>query len=579
MTERRSTTTDQNVENESEGTGGSSRTGLSRRRLFARAAGAAVVAAVAGPQAVASAQQTTPPTTSAGSGSASASAAQSPSGAAAAGSGAADGSAVAGAARARHAVGDPRGSDIVVKFGRSKEGRFGTMFKTLAPFAPDDALLTTAAERMVEARGPADDILPDGFDNPDMPSGFIYFGQFIDHDMTHDTTPLSDQQSDPSATTNFVSPVFDLGCLYGQGPKKNPELYDPARPGYLLTQINANGLEDLPRASNGQAFVGDGRNDENLIVSQLQLAFIKLHNRFMDNEAKKDFAKAQQLTQFHYQWVIVNDFLPRVVGRQTVNDIVAPTGKRWKAKTPFYKPGNPNKPMMPIEYSVAAYRWGHSGIRPEYEMHDSPVSPNPAVLPIFSTDTGPNPRDLRGSRPLFADAAVDWAYFFDIPGVPVPDDRNQARLIDTQVARPLRDLPESVIARSPGAVIALAQRNLLRGKRLGLSAGQDVAAAMRSVIPTMPVPLTNAQLGLPEAGWGGKAPLWYYILKEAELGGGRRLGTVGGRIVAEVILGLLDVDKNSYFNATGGFTPIGGPGFAMGDLIKLAGAPYVVPSS
>jgi hypothetical protein len=481
-----------------------------------------------------------------------------------------------GVPRSRHAVGDPRGSDVVARFGRAKEARFGTMFKKLTAFTPDDDLLVGLSEKMVEARGPADDIVPDGLDNPTMPAGFIYLGQFIDHDMTRDTTPLGDQRLDPRGLTNFDTPRFDLGSVYGGGPAADPELYDPQRPGYLLLSRNANGLEDLPRAGNGTAFVGDPRNDENLIISQMQMAFIKLHNHFMDSE--HDFTRARQQTRWHFQWVVVHDFLPHVVGQQVLDDMLFTFAGRPRARTLFYKPGNPFKPMMPIEFSVAAYRWGHSGIRPEYEMHETPFSPSPSVLPIFSTDTGPNPRDLRGSRPLFLDATIDWNYFFEIPGVDPPDDRNMARLIDTQVARPLHDLPDSVIAHTPGAVIALAQRNLLRGKRLGLPAGQDVAATMRAQVPTMPAPLTNGQLGLTEPRWGGKAPLWFYCLREAELGGGLTLGAVGGRIVAEVILGLLQIDLGSYWNAPAGFTPVGGPSFRMGDLIRLAGAP-VAPVS
>ncbi len=493
--------------------------------------------------------------------------------------GAADGSPLRGAPNWKHAVGDPRGSDIVAKFGPNREARFGTMFKGLPPFTPDDALLVDLSEHMLENRGPLDDILPDGHDNFDMPSGYIYLGQFIDHDMTHDTTPLPDRQTDPHGLTNFDTPQFDLGSVYGKGPQQSPELYDPNRPGHLLLRRNVLGIEDLPRDSAGNAFTGDPRNDENLIISQMQMAFIKLHNRFMDGEAKGNFARAQQLTRWHFQWVIVHDFLPHVVGRALVDDMVFTLpGGRIRAKTVFYLPLDQRRPMMPIEFSVGAYRWGHSGIRPEYEMHETPgVSPNPAVLPIFDTSNPPN--DLRGSRPLPFEATIDWNYFFEIRGVQSPDDRNFARSIDTQVARPLHDLPDSVVAHTPGAILALAQRNLLRGKRLGLPSGQDVAARMRMVLPTMPAPLSNAQLGLTDPRWGGKAPLWFYCLKEAEIGGGNRLGAVAGRIVAEVILGLLQADFASYWNARTPFVPVGGPDFTMGDLLRLAGAPIIDPST
>jgi len=473
----------------------------------------------------------------------------------------------------KHAVGDPRGSDVVAVFGRSREARFGTMFKDLSPFAPDDNLLSGLAKTMVEARDVADDIVGDGLDNLTMPSGFIYLGQFIDHDMTRDTTPLTAQSRDPHALTNFDTPRFDLGSVYGNGPTGSPQLYESDGK-HLKLVTNANGVSDLPRDANGTAFIGDPRNDENLVISQLQQAFIMLHNHFLDADAKGDFLRAQQLTRWHFQWVIVHDFLPHVVGQQLLDSMITTAKSRVRANTLFYRPSNPLKPMMPIEYSVAAYRWGHSGIRAEYEMHETALSPSPAVLPIFNADPDPvNSRDLRGNRPLYPDAVVDWNYFFEIPGVDAPDDRNYARLIDTQVARPLQQLPDSVVAHTSDAILALAERNLLRGKRLGLPSGQDVAARMQKTLPSLPAPLTNDQLGLSDPAWEGKAPLWFYCLKEAELGGGQQLGPVAGRLVAEVVCGLLQADQGSYWNARTPFTPVGGSGFRMGDLLQLAGAP------
>jgi hypothetical protein len=472
---------------------------------------------------------------------------------------------VAGPPVWKHAVGDPRGIDIAITTGRNAEARFGVMFKSLPAFSPPDDLLTALAESMVEARGPLPDVSQsnDGFDNPDLPAGFTYLGQFIDHDMTRDTTDLSAQQVDPKGLTNFDTPFFDLGSVYGRGPDRDPQLYDPAVPGKLLLQ-SPDGVWDLPREADGTAIIGDPRNDENLITLQLQIAFIRLHNWFLDQT--RDFAVARRLTRWHFQWVIVHDFLPRVVGADVVNGLlVKQVSGKITVRSSFYRPTNPLRPMMPVEYAAAAYRFGHSMIRAEYELKDLPVD-DPATevsltLPIFST-TGP---DLRGSRPLPAELCLDWNYFFEIPGLSAPTDRNMARLIDTQVARPLHDLPETVVLHTPGAVLALAERNLLRGKRLGLPAGQDVAKAMKLA------PIANTDLGLTDPRWGGKAPLWFYILKEAELGGGMQLGPVGGRIVAEVILGILAADTSSYFNASPGFSPALAD-FRMGDLLHLAGA-------
>jgi Animal haem peroxidase len=461
-----------------------------------------------------------------------------------------------GRAAQMHAVGDPRGADIAVKVKRSKQGRYGLMFPQLPPFAPDDGLLIDLAGRMIDRSSPLDDVSlsDDGFDNPDVPAGYTYLGQFIDHDMTFDQTPLAQQQVDPHGLANFATPFFDLSSVYGRGPVKDPQLYDRQNPGLLLIGQTAEGLADLPRDAAGAAIIGDPRNDENLIVSQMHLAFLQLHNHFVN--AGRSFADARNLTRWHYQWVIVHGFLPRIVGAEVVNSILTagPDG-RPRVRTKFYRPTNISRPMMPIEYSAGAYRFGHSMIRAEYEMHDG------TTFPLF----GREGQDLRGSRPLPRNAAVDWNYFFDMPGLTAPGGRNTARLIDTQLALPLAELPPSVVEHVDGAILALAQRNLLRGKRLGLPAGQDVAMAMG----IRPIP--NSRLGLHEPGWNGKAPLWFYILKEAELLGGHRLGAVGGRIIAEVILGLLSRDTDSYLNAPAPWTPEESP-FDMGELLRTSGA-------
>jgi len=488
-----------------------------------------------------------------------------------------------GVVKWKHAS-DQRGLDAPAKLGPFTEARFGRMFKTLPAFQPPDPLLSGLAAAMNEQVDPSLDIPTERADNPDMPSGFIYLGQFIDHDMTHDLTPLGGQAQDPLGMTNFETPLFDLSCVYGGGPLKNPELFEADAKHMKLDYQNDNGFVDLPRHLDGSAIIADGRNDENLIICQLQIAFIQLHNYFLDHKAAGNFAEAKRLTIYHYQWIIVHDFLPHVVGQQLLDDMIFTLLGKVRAKTIFYRPLSPFKPMMPVEYSGAAYRWGHSGVRPEYEMHGNALSPNPAVLPIFDGRDPPLNVDLRGNRPLFADALIDWNYFYNIQGVTAPDDINLAHLIDTKVSKALYNLPDSVVAHIAGAILALPERNLLRGKRLGLPSGQAVAGYMKSKLAAMPTPLTNAQLDpdgafkLGDPGWGGQAPLWFYCLRETELGGGTKLGPVQGRIVAEVILGLLQVDLfGSYWNALLPFTPVTGPTFNMGDMFKLIGARIIDP--
>ncbi|MGY1659885.1 heme peroxidase family protein [Geodermatophilus sp. SYSU D00705] len=460
------------------------------------------------------------------------------------------------AARAEHAVGNPRGSDIAVRVGRDREARFGVMFKQLPAFSPPDALLTALAAKMNDGKLPLSDVaLSDAeFDISNIPAGYIYLGQFIDHDMTLDTTPLTEQEYDPRGVTNYDTPRFDLASVYGKGPVLSPELYDPARPGYLRVNDH-DGVHDLPRDDTGAAYLGDPRNDENLIVAQLHAVFLRMHNKLRDEG--KTFEQAQQELRWNFQWLIVNDFLTRIVGGEVVRSKIAQRrGGPIEFVGKFYKPRDRQRPYMPIEHSGAAYRFGHSMIRAEYEVQDL------RTVPIFAQE---GYQDLRGHRPVPADLWIDWNYFFDIPGMSAPDDRNMARKIDTHLSLPLTKLPPTVVAPTAGAIVSLIERNLLRGKRLGLPAGQDVATAIGAKKV-----YTNAELGLTEPGWGGKAPLWFYILKESELLGGNRLGPVGATIVAEVILGLLACDPTSYFNAKPTYTPSAGP--TMGHFILRADA-------
>jgi hypothetical protein len=442
-----------------------------------------------------------------------------------------------------------RGIDIATK-DRNLEGRFGLMFKKPPAYQPPDELLSDLAQKKMVEPYPARP-QPE-LDNLVSPAGITFLGQFIDHDMTFDNTPMPAQQQDPNALTNFRTAHFDLDSVYGGGPAARPELYDPKDPDKLYIEglSDPNQPDDLPRNSDGTAKIGDPRNDENLILSQMHLAFLKFHNALVDyvrdqRGAKASvFEEARRLCRWYYQWVVVHDFLPNVVGPGTVGQILEERSKGpAKVKLSCFKPKNPNKPMMPIEYAVAAYRFGHSTVRPSYKINA--VVNNAAMFGETATDD-----NLNGFRPIPPGLVIEWQHFFRIPGNPAPQ---PARLIDTNLSQPLFTLPFVDPKKDPP--VSLAARNLLRGKRLGLASGQQVAQEMG--VPA----LSNERLGLGDVpGWEGQAeaPLWFYILKEAELEHrGLHLGTVGGRLVAEVILGLLERDKSSYLHPSNnkGFRP------------------------
>ncbi len=325
-----------------------------------------------------------------------------------------------------------RGLDIAKKVGRSAEGRYGLMFKSLKPYVvPDESLESLAASMLDPRIGQPDPSNHDQFDNFDITGGYTFLGQFLDHDMTRDTTPLAQAKADPRGTTNFDTPFLDLGSVYGRGPALDPQLYEAD--GQHLKISYTNGIPDLPRNAQGTAFLGDPRNDENLIIAQLHVGFLGFHNHLID--AGVPFARAQQLTRWEYQRLIVDEFLGRVVGKDVVYAMLRRrNGRHVGVINSFYKPLNKLRPMMPIEYAAAAYRFGHSMIRPEYEMNDA------STRPIFSADGD----DLRGSRPVPAELHADWSYFFDVPGMPRPDGLNFSRIIDTRLAAGLHTLPGTV---------------------------------------------------------------------------------------------------------------------------------------
>lgn len=488
------------------------------------------------------------------------------------------------------------------------QGRFGRMFRNLPVLelaSEGEAVgqLQALAARMVK---PAEDDRPlDGDDenqNAEIPSGYTYLGQFVDHDVTFDPASSLQRQNDPNALDNFRTPRLDLDSLYGRGPADQPYLYDSddqskLRLGRQVSDTDAFAGPDLPRLAppEARALIGDPRNDENLIVSQLQSVMLRFHNEVVDRvraeglPADDVFKESQRLVRWHYQWVVVHDLLRgRIVGPEIVDDIlhrdrvpVSKLGDGDPATAPFttdeiellrprlhfyrYK----NDPFIPVEFAVAAYRFGHSMVRPSYFFNDFVRGQTqPARTKIFSANLDPaNLENLNGGRPLPGEWGFQWKYFFELeaePGLPQPSYR-----IDDELVNPLGDLPSPP---SPHDMSSLALRNLLRGLRMGLPSGHAVSRAMSIE------PLGAEELDLADVApaFADHAPLWYYVLRESKVrANGRRLGPVGGRIVAEVLIGLLAADPLSYLRVEPNWKPSLGPvagEFKMPDLIRVAGA-------
>jgi hypothetical protein len=473
---------------------------------------------------------------------------------------------------ARHGLAVPRGQQPVADGGG---GRFGRMFPSLPPCEVDDTAIEALAECTVGRPTR----------NNRIPAGYTYFGQFVDHDITFDPQSSLERANDPHALTNFRTPRFDLDSLYGSGPADQPFLYDWDATGdrgvKLLVggdRTGAHAPVDLPRNDQGRALVGDARNDENLIVSQLHLVFIRFHNKVVDRVRHRAggltpsevLTEAQRIVRWHYQWIVVHDFLERIVGREAYKalrdraDGRAPAVARWLSAWR-------SQPFMPIEYSGAAYRFGHSMVKAQYDLNATALG-----IPIFRP-AGEEGDHLGGLRRLPTNLVIDWKLFFFVTPAPT-NAPNRSSRIDPVLVAPLSRLPPDNAS--------LAKLNLRRGHALGLPSGADVARAMSiqpltldelSALHEQPDPeMTDARFATLQARIE-TLPLWLYVLVEARLrgdSGGLSLGPVGAGIVSEVLLGLLEADPNSYLQHQPAWKPEL-PGDDSGDFTMLDLVGYV----
>ncbi len=395
--------------------------------------------------------------------------------------------------------------------------------------------------------------LPDPEENLKVPAGYTYFGQFVDHDLTFDTTSVFG--GGRRGFTSARTPRFDLDCVYGAGPDASPYMYED---GVRLVARN----NDLPRADNDRAIIGDPRNDENSIVCQIQMAFIRFHNAVVDrikqqhpNIKKADlFKKAQQEVRWTYQKILVEDYLPRIVTSTDISKFdklrgAGPTGKstisgafKLYPDTPATSTSPAARSKIPLEFAAAAYRFGHSMVRNGYRLNAN------TQKHIFSPS---GPDSLVGFGELPASHLIDWSLFFPNPELPTQttspkpptsqvksrsvepgqhDEKNQAegrdRLqyaykIDPLLVDPLAHLPIQVAG--TGEPQSLGFRNLIRGRGFDLPSGQEVAKVAGipglnnlKLLARDKVSVKNKQtLTLIPKEFQTNTPLWLYILIEA----------------------------------------------------------------
>ena len=514
----------------------------------------------------------------------------------------------AGAAGAAGAVMLPAGAHargLQEDSSPTRPDRFSRIFDRLPPFAEATPSVQQALRELGAPGGLLDagdplhegpirlitnpELSPNNRDNAAHTAGATFFGQFLDHDMTFDATSRLGVPTPPEGSPNARTPSFDLDSVYGGGPQASRQLYDPRDLAKL--KVEYGGLfEDLPRTPDGTAIIADPRNDENLMIAGLQAAMLKFHNNVVDRLRADDrsrsaalevaaaegspaenfefdfrnnvFEQARRLVTWHYQWIIVNEFLPSIVGSSLVRNIL-------ERGTRFYTPRF-GEASIPVEFQGACFRFGHTLVRPSYRANLAGNNGAPFFGFVFDPagEDQADPVDLRGGARA-SRRFIGWQTFFDFGGDQTQHVRPN-KTVDTKISTPLFNLPLGAIA-SGDPPTALPQRNLLRHLTWGIPSGQNIARAMGIT------PLSSTQLSeLRPFGHNldRSTPLWYYILKEAEVAGGARLAGVGARIVAEVFLGLLMTDPNSYFHQRGWrpSLPSRTRGtFRMVDLLTLAG--------
>jgi hypothetical protein len=504
------------------------------------------------------------------------------------------------------------------RFAHHPDNVFSRMFPDLPPFAEqtDDARRTVqrlgAINGLLDAQDDLSDPVqsitnptvfsPHNRDNPNLTAGITFFGQFLDHDLTFDKKSLIDANASARRTVNFRSAAFDLDSVYGAGPTDSPELYDTssgrikfilqAIPGSEAVSRNGAVRKDLPRDAAGNAIVAESRNDENLVISQFQVAMLSFHNavtdylmeqpEWRDASAERVFEEARRLVTWHYQWIVLHEFLPLTIGQERVDRILAEGLKYYHPHPPSRHQGDAQgMPLIPIEFSVAAYRFGHSQARPSYRANFGPTGGAAFFALLFDDSQDPasqDPADLRGGKRA-PRRFIDWQTFFDFGD---GNSRTNKR-IDSKLSSVLMALP-GARAPSPGmptdGLQSLPARNLTRHVNFGLPSGQAVAARMHLPMLTPEQLAELAPYALDSrTTMDTSTPLFYYVLKEAEvMEDGLRLGPVGSAIVGEVFIGLMQDNDSAYLARQPDWQPTlpaATPGtFKITDLLRFAG---VVP--
>jgi hypothetical protein len=414
------------------------------------------------------------------------------------------------------------------------------------------------------------------------PALLPFFARFVLHDITCDLTSALEQSKDPSGTENFRTPAVALDSVYGLGPWASPYLYDQRSTHaamLLLGQPSDVAAEvDLPRNSQGVALIAEPRNDLDPVIAQLHAVFLKFHNAVvaqlgrLSDGVEDDggpFVRAKRLTSWHYQWLVLRHLLEPIVGTEVVEEI------RKEGRKLYLPPGIP---FIPIEFSHAVCWFADAMLHPHYDINDQfDAKLTDRELTLLGTD---DRAMAEPQRATWLAPRIDWRNFLAGGVLKCASATNRfSSRIQPRLASPLlRTSEPGLRSSSPGSQSVVA-RNLHDALALELPCGQEVAGRVRERLPaTRPLDANALWAGTPFR--DEPAPLWYYVLQEANIQhGGERLGDVGGRIFAEVIIGLLELDSASFFARKKDWTPLvegreHADDFTFVDLFRIAGVDF-----
>lgn len=391
-----------------------------------------------------------------------------------------------------------------------------------------------------------------------------YIGQFIAHD-------ISDMTTEKGMPKNLSTAALDLDGVLGTED-------DPWPGPWTMNSRGGNRCLDLPRIDR-MALIADPRNDHNLALAQVHNMIARFHLHVC-SKCKGNSAYHRQITRNFFQYAVLNDFLPRIVGHKLFKQV---TESERRAVMTYAKPGF----VLPLEFALAFFRFGHAMVRGTYSHWTSDQGAPASTQSLFDRTGGGS---LRADRdpPLEDNWAMQWEHMLEgvdpnvqtgLPLRPSP--------IGPGLTKTMRELPQE-ISRNPicprDKKLNIAVETLLRGAELDLPSAQQLArhlgvstldlekkSGLAAALEHASQPLVDALEQKKGAYFIEHTPLWLFTLLEAKaIAGGMHLGPLAGLVVAETLHAAIAADEQGILGASYGFDPEKNPAWERSDKFDFA---------